>query len=67
MKNGIVAAALAIAAVTSSAALAAPKGDGGGARSGGQDRDFTCLIPYPGPMGFKPSPCWRVSSGDSLG
>lgn len=56
MKRGYLTALL-LAAATSSAAIAAPKGDSGS----GYDqpgRYFNCVIPFPGPKGFRTGACW---------
>lgn len=51
------AGALLLAVAMSSAAIAAPKGDSG---SGYDEpgRYFNCVIPYPGPNGFRTGGCW---------
>lgn len=55
--NKAYAAALLLAAATSSAALAAPKGSS----ETGYDTPgtyFNCVIPFPGPNGFRIGACW---------
>ncbi|HEU4704546.1 MAG TPA: hypothetical protein VFS45_02390 [Sphingomicrobium sp.] len=52
------AAALLIAAVTSSAALAGPKADSSGTGYEEPGKYFNCLIPYPGPKAFRTGGCW---------
>ena len=55
-KTGAFAVALAVAVATSSAAIAAPKDAATGIyKPGGY---FNCLIPTPGPKGFREGGCW---------
>ncbi|HEU5284990.1 MAG TPA: hypothetical protein VFU20_00600 [Sphingomicrobium sp.] len=56
--NKAYAAALLIAAATSSAALAAPKGDSSGSGYDEPGKYFNCVIPFPGPKGFRTGACW---------
>jgi hypothetical protein len=58
MKNRVFAAALVVAMVTSTAAIAAPRGDASGTGIYQPGQLFNCLIPYPGPRGFREGPCW---------
>lgn len=57
MNRGYVAALL-LAAATSSAAIAAPKGDSSGSGYDVPGKYFNCVIPYPGPKGFRTGACW---------
>ncbi len=57
MKIRISTAVLAAALVTSSAAVAAPRDySQQGVETPGAL--FNCVIPYPGPGGFRTGPCW---------
>lgn len=56
MNKGYVAALL-LAAAASSAAIAAPR-DSSSSGFGEPGQYFNCLIPYPGPKGFRTGGCW---------
>ncbi len=57
MTKVFLAASLVAAAITSSAALAAPKGDSSG-DSVQPGTYFNCVIPLPGPKAFRIGGCW---------
>jgi hypothetical protein len=50
--------ALIVAAITSSAAFAAPKGGSSGSGTYQPGTLFNCVIPMTGPKGFRIGGCW---------
>ena len=56
MKNAVF-AALAVALVTSTAAIAAPK-DKSGTSDSEVGQYFNCIIPTLGPKGYRTGACW---------
>ena len=57
MSNRFSAVALALASLMSSAAIAAPR-DYSGVGIEQPGAWFNCVIPYPGPKGFRTGGCW---------
>ncbi len=66
MKSRVLAAALAAALATSSAAIAVPR-DYSGVGPEQPGAWFNCIIPYPGPGGFRTGPCWLDYVGRNAG
>ena len=66
MTNRFSAAAMAVALVTSSAAIAAPR-DYSAVGIEQPGAWFNCVSPYPGPGGFRTGPCWLDYVGRNAG
>ena len=58
MKRGLMGAALIAAVVASSAAFAAPKNKSSGDDGVETGTLFNCVIPMPGPRGYRIGACW---------